>query len=51
MAQGKRVVPVSALEALARARSIHRNTVAAWMDAQRGEVFAALYAADGRTTC
>jgi tRNA threonylcarbamoyladenosine biosynthesis protein TsaB len=49
MGQGKRVVPVSALDALARSAVGPGDTVAAWMDAQRGEVFAALYAADGRT--
>lgn len=49
MASAKRVVPVSALDALARAGANGRDAVAAWMDAQRGEVFAALYAADGRT--
>jgi tRNA threonylcarbamoyladenosine biosynthesis protein TsaB len=44
---GRRVVPVPTLEALARAgrNGVHR--VAPWMDAQRGEVFAAIYAADG----
>ena len=48
MAHGKRVVAVSALEALARAAVNSRNTIGAWMDAQRGEVFAALYATDGK---
>jgi tRNA threonylcarbamoyladenosine biosynthesis protein TsaB len=48
MAQGKRVVAVSALEALARAGTNAEHTIAPWMDAQRGEVFAALYAPDGR---
>jgi tRNA threonylcarbamoyladenosine biosynthesis protein TsaB len=48
MARGKRVVAVSALEALARAAANADRTIATWMDAQRGEVFAALYAADGR---
>jgi tRNA threonylcarbamoyladenosine biosynthesis protein TsaB len=48
MAQGKRVVAVSALEALARAGTNAEHTIAAWMDAQRDEVFAALYAPDGR---
>ena len=48
MAHAKRVVAVSALEALARAAVNPRNSIGAWMDAQRGEVFAALYAADGR---
>ena len=48
MARARRVVAVSALEALARAVTNPDQTVATWMDAQRGEVFAALYAADGR---
>jgi tRNA threonylcarbamoyladenosine biosynthesis protein TsaB len=47
MAGNRRVVPVSALEALARAGRNGVDPVAAWMDAQRGEVFAALYGADG----
>ena len=47
MARGRRVVAVSSLEALARAGTNARRPVAAWMDAQRGEVFAALYAPDG----
>ncbi len=47
MAGNRRVVPVSALEALARAGGNGVDPVAAWMDAQRGEVFAALYAPDG----
>ena len=39
------VVPVPTLEALARAApfDVRRPLVAAWMDGQRGEVFAALY--------
>jgi tRNA threonylcarbamoyladenosine biosynthesis protein TsaB len=48
MARARRVVAVSALEALARAATNPDRTIATWMDAQRGEVFAALYAADGR---
>jgi tRNA threonylcarbamoyladenosine biosynthesis protein TsaB len=48
MASGKRVVAVSALEALARAGLNAARPIATWMDAQRAEVFAALYAADGR---
>jgi tRNA threonylcarbamoyladenosine biosynthesis protein TsaB len=47
MAHDLRVVPVSALDALARGAVNPHNMVASWMDAQRGEVFAALYAADG----
>ena len=48
MAHGTRVVPVSALEALARAAANPPRMIGTWMDAQRGEVFAALYAADGK---
>jgi tRNA threonylcarbamoyladenosine biosynthesis protein TsaB len=48
MARRKRVVAVSALEALARAATNADRPIAAWMDAQRGEVFAAWYAPDGR---
>ena len=47
MAEQKKVVALSALEVLARAATNARHPVGAWMDAQRGEVFAALYAADG----
>jgi tRNA threonylcarbamoyladenosine biosynthesis protein TsaB len=50
MARGRRIVAVSALEALARAGANAERPVAAWMDAQRGEVAAALYAPDGTTT-
>lgn len=48
MAHDLRVAPVSALEALARAAINPHHQIATWMDAQRGEVFAALYAPDGR---
>ena len=48
MAHNKRVVPVSVLEALARAAINPGRMIGAWMDAQRNEVFAALYAADGK---
>jgi tRNA threonylcarbamoyladenosine biosynthesis protein TsaB len=48
MAQRKNVVALPSLDVLARAAINARHPVAAWMDAQRGEVFAALYAADGR---
>ena len=48
MGHGKRVVAVSTLEALARAGMNAQHTIGTWMDAQREEVFAALYAADGR---
>jgi tRNA threonylcarbamoyladenosine biosynthesis protein TsaB len=47
VATDRRVVPVSALDALARAGRDGPGLVAAWMDAQRGQVFAALYRADG----
>lgn len=49
---GRNVVPISALEALARTVGHEMRSerlVATWMDGQRGEVFAALYDADGRT--
>lgn len=48
MAHDLRVVPVSALEALAQAAINPHHMIGAWMDAQRGEVFAALYSADGK---
>ncbi|MEO8077551.1 MAG: tRNA (adenosine(37)-N6)-threonylcarbamoyltransferase complex dimerization subunit type 1 TsaB [Acidobacteriota bacterium] len=48
MATGRRVVPVSTLDALARAAVNAHRPIAVWMDAQRGEVFAALYAPGGR---
>jgi len=49
MAGRKKVVAVSALEALARAAmNVNYGAAGAWMDAQRGEVFAALYAPDAR---
>jgi tRNA threonylcarbamoyladenosine biosynthesis protein TsaB len=41
------IVPVSALDALARAGADGERPVAAWMDAQRGQVYAALYSARG----
>ena len=47
LARGRLVVPVSVLEALARSAPRTDQPVAAWMDAQRGEVFAELYAAGG----
>jgi tRNA threonylcarbamoyladenosine biosynthesis protein TsaB len=47
VAAGLRVVPVPTLEALARAGRNGVTRVAPWMDAQRGQVFAAMYAADG----
>lgn len=46
LATGRKVVPVSALDALAAcdaARAPGAGPIAAWMDAQRGQVFAALY--------
>jgi len=51
-ARGLRVAPISALDALARATAEAGSSgalIAPWIDAQRGEVFAALYEADGRT--
>jgi tRNA threonylcarbamoyladenosine biosynthesis protein TsaB len=47
MATGRLIVPVSALDALAAAGADGESPVAAWMDAQRGEVFAALYDSTG----
>jgi tRNA threonylcarbamoyladenosine biosynthesis protein TsaB len=58
MATGKKIVPVSALDALAAAASSDARgfrlqaedrpeLIACWMDAQRGEVFAALYDSSG----
>jgi tRNA threonylcarbamoyladenosine biosynthesis protein TsaB len=49
MARGRRIVPVSVLDALADAAADGTRRVAAWMDGQRGQVFAALYAADARS--
>jgi len=46
-ASGLQIVPVSALDALARAGADGNRQVAAWMDAQRGQVYAALYSAHG----
>jgi tRNA threonylcarbamoyladenosine biosynthesis protein TsaB len=42
-AHRKKVVPVMTLEAIAEAVEADGRRIAAWMDAQRGEVFAALY--------
>lgn len=50
--RGLKVVPVSTLEALARVASAHAPDgalLAPWMDAHRGEVFAALYEPDAAT--
>jgi tRNA threonylcarbamoyladenosine biosynthesis protein TsaB len=47
-ARERLVVPVSTLDALARTVDLRRGLVAAWVDAQRGEVFAGLYDS-GRT--
>jgi tRNA threonylcarbamoyladenosine biosynthesis protein TsaB len=47
MATSRRIVAVSALDALAAAGADGTAVVGAWMDAQRGEVFAALYDASG----
>ena len=49
IARGLNVVPVPTLEALAGAAAVPPRThVAAWLDGQRGEVFAALYEAAER---
>jgi tRNA threonylcarbamoyladenosine biosynthesis protein TsaB len=47
MAIDRRIVPVSVLDALAVSASDGRSRIACWMDAQRGQVFAALYDASG----
>lgn len=47
MSIGRQIVPVSALEALAAGGADGRAPVAAWIDAQRGEVFATLYDPSG----
>jgi len=52
LVNGRKVVPVSALEALACQRGLRdAERVAAWIDARRGEVFAGLYggARDGES--
>jgi len=43
------VTPVSTFDALAWNARGERDAIAAWVDAHRGEVFATLLAADGRT--
>jgi tRNA threonylcarbamoyladenosine biosynthesis protein TsaB len=43
MSLDRRIVPISALDALAAAAADGTGPVAAWIDAQRGEVFGALY--------
>jgi tRNA threonylcarbamoyladenosine biosynthesis protein TsaB len=48
-ATGRRIVPVSVFEALARSAGAGGAPLAVWIDAQRGQVFAVLYdAAAGR---
>jgi tRNA threonylcarbamoyladenosine biosynthesis protein TsaB len=47
MSTGRKIVPISALDALAAAAGYGSAPVAAWIDAQRGEVFAALYDSSG----
>jgi tRNA threonylcarbamoyladenosine biosynthesis protein TsaB len=47
MSTGRKIVPISALDALAAAAGYGTAPVAAWIDAQRGEVFAALYDSSG----
>jgi tRNA threonylcarbamoyladenosine biosynthesis protein TsaB len=49
-AMGLRIVAASALDALALAGANRRDPVAAWVDAQRGEVFGALYDPAGQDT-
>lgn len=48
MALDRRVVAVSALQALAHAARAGTEPIATWMDAQRGEVYAALFDQSGR---
>jgi len=48
VAAGRKIVPVSALDAAARSAGGTAARVAAWMDAQRGEVAGALYGPTGR---
>jgi tRNA threonylcarbamoyladenosine biosynthesis protein TsaB len=43
VARGVKVVPVSTLEAVAASARGHAPRIAAWMDAQRGEVFAQVF--------
>jgi tRNA threonylcarbamoyladenosine biosynthesis protein TsaB len=47
VATGRRIVPISALDALAHAARSGRERIAVWMDAQRGQVFARLFDAAG----
>jgi tRNA threonylcarbamoyladenosine biosynthesis protein TsaB len=49
LANDRLVVPVSTFEALARRAGVAGDPIAIWIDAHRGEVFAALFDADGRT--
>ena len=51
MATGRKIVPISALDALAAAAGNGSAPVAAWIDAQRGEVFAALYDSSRAHAC
>jgi tRNA threonylcarbamoyladenosine biosynthesis protein TsaB len=46
IARGRRVVPVSTLEALALSAPEGVRRIASWMDAQRGEVFARVFERD-----
>ncbi len=49
LAKGTLVAPVSTFEALASQARGTNAPIATWIDAHRGEVFAALYAADRKT--
>jgi tRNA threonylcarbamoyladenosine biosynthesis protein TsaB len=49
LANDKLVTPVSTFEALAWRAGGSADAVATWIDAHRGEVFATLFASDGRT--
>jgi tRNA threonylcarbamoyladenosine biosynthesis protein TsaB len=48
-ARRKRLTPISTFEALAFLARGALSPIAVWIDAHRGQVFATLYAADGRT--
>jgi tRNA threonylcarbamoyladenosine biosynthesis protein TsaB len=49
LAGRKRLAPISTFEALAFLARRIPSPIAVWIDAHRGQVFATLYAADGRT--
>ena len=51
LASGKPVVPVSTFDALAWQTRAASEPVATWIDAHRGEVFAALFSPDRQLLC